>query len=121
MVNLDASTPQLKAVKNWLDAYFALDMDSVGPLVSKDFQYQALPETPDLPKESQERHIERYREMLAVMSKFGVRIRTSENRLRSHRLISLSQGHLSRSDRSTGESCRPRSSLYAEPSRYLRP
>jgi len=80
MVELDASTPQLKAVKDWIDAYCTLDMKNVEPLVSKNFQYQAFPETADLPKETKEKHIERFGGMLAAARKFEVRIQAYENR-----------------------------------------
>ena len=72
MVDFDASTPQLKAVKNWLDAYCTLDMKNVEPLISKSFQYEAFPETPYIPKETGGRHIERYKDMLSAASKFEV-------------------------------------------------
>jgi len=74
MVELDASTPQLKVVKNWIDAYCTLDMKNVETFISKNFQYQALPETADLPKETGGRHIERYRGLLVAASKLEVRI-----------------------------------------------
>ena len=35
MANFDASTPQLKVVKKWLDAYVTLDADKIGSAVSK--------------------------------------------------------------------------------------
>jgi len=72
MTDFDASTPQLKAVKNWLDAYCTLDMKNVEPLISKNFQYQAFPETPDIPKETGKIHIERYRDIFSAASKFEV-------------------------------------------------
>jgi hypothetical protein len=74
MVNFDASTPQLKVVKNWIDAYLTFDIKNVEPPISKNFQYQAFPETTDLPKETKENHIERYGEILAGTSKAEVRI-----------------------------------------------
>jgi hypothetical protein len=75
MVNPDVSTPQLKLVKDWIDAYLTLDMNNVEPYISKSFQYQAFPETADLSGESKEIHIERYNNMLAAASKLDVRIR----------------------------------------------
>jgi len=72
MADFDASTPQLKAVKNWLDAYCTLNMENVGSLISKNFQYQAFPETPEIPKETKKRHIERYKDMFSAANKFEV-------------------------------------------------
>ena len=74
MVDLDASTPQLKAAKDWVDAYCTLDMKNVEPRISKNFQFHTFPETTDIPKEAKGRHIERYREMLSAVSKLEVRI-----------------------------------------------
>ena len=78
MADFDASTPQLRAVKNWIDAYRTLDMKNVEPLISKDFQYQTLPDAIDLPKEETERHLERYRELFSALTKVEVRIQHGE-------------------------------------------
>jgi len=72
MANFGASTPQLKAVKNWLDAYCTLDMKNVGPLISKKLPISSIPRDPHIPKETGGKHIERYRDMLSVVSKFEV-------------------------------------------------
>ena len=48
MANIDASTPQLKVVKEWLDAITSLDVSKVVPLISKDFKYQSLPHVTEL-------------------------------------------------------------------------
>lgn len=122
MVNFDAS-PQLALVKKWLDAYFSLDVKNVEQYISRNFHYQAFPETTDtsIPEEAKEEHIDKYREILAAGSKFEVGIQALENRLQTHRLMTPPPlGHLPRSDRSTGESCHPRLSLYTEPSHRLK-
>ena len=71
MINFDAS-PQLALVKKWFDAYLSLDVKNVEPVISKEFQYQAFPETPEILEEKKEKHIEKYREILAAGSKFEV-------------------------------------------------
>ena len=73
MTNFDAS-PQLTLVKNWLDAYVSLDTKNIEPLVSKNYHYEAFPEASDVPKEAKERHLERFRGILAGTSKLEVRI-----------------------------------------------
>ena len=78
MVNFDASTPQLKVVKNWIDAYCTLDTKNIEPFISKNYEYQAFPEVADLPKEAKERHLERYGAMLAEASKLEVRTKHGE-------------------------------------------
>ena len=85
MVNFDAS-PQLKLVKNWLDAYLTLDIKNIEPFISKSFQYQAFPETTDIPTEEREKHIEKYKEVLSALSKIEVSIQGSEDRLQARRL-----------------------------------
>ena len=50
------------------------ELDRRLPFISKNFQYQALPETPNLPKETGGSHIERYRGLLVAASKLEVRI-----------------------------------------------
>ena len=78
MVDFDPSTPQLKAAKNWIDAYLSLDIKNVDPLISKNYEYQAFPEAANLPREAKERHLKRYGDMLAVASKWQVRIQHGE-------------------------------------------
>jgi len=52
MVDLDATTPQLKAVKKFLDAWMSLDMKEAGLVLSNGFQFESLPECTDLPKQT---------------------------------------------------------------------
>jgi len=72
MVDFDASTPQLRAVKNWLDAFITLDMKNVEPLLSKNFQYHPFPETADISKESGGKYLERFGGALSAASKAEV-------------------------------------------------
>jgi len=74
MADIDASTPQLKVVKRFLDAYVSLDIKKVDPLMSKDYQYQSLPESIDLPEEAKGGHIQRVGEILALVNKLEVHI-----------------------------------------------
>jgi hypothetical protein len=43
MASIDAPTPQLKAIKKWLDALTSLDISKVEPLISWTFKYQSFP------------------------------------------------------------------------------
>ena len=74
MPSLDVSTPQLKAVQRWIDAYKILDIDSVKPFILADFHSRKFPEIVNLPREAKEKHIERYRELLAAVENFEVGI-----------------------------------------------
>jgi len=48
MPNLDASSPQLKLVKNLFDAFTSFDLVNLACHLSKDFQYNALNGVADL-------------------------------------------------------------------------
>jgi len=73
MVDFDAS-PQLKAVKRWFDAYASLDINKVEPLIAKNYQYEALPESIGLSKEAKEEHFRRLKKQLSMLSEMEVRI-----------------------------------------------
>ena len=85
MTNFDAS-PQLILVKKLLDAYLTLDIKNIEPFVSKNFQYHPFPETTDISTEEKEKHIEKYKEIFAAVSKIEVSIPASEDRLQARRL-----------------------------------
>lgn len=70
--NFDATTPQLKAVKNLLEAYHTLDVSKVEPFVAKGFRFQTWPETEELPEEQKDGHIERYGQLFSLMSSADV-------------------------------------------------
>ena len=73
MVEFD--TPLSKAAKKLCDAYISLDMNNVEPLMSKNYQYEALPECTDLPKLTKEGHIQAWEGILSSANKVEVRIR----------------------------------------------
>jgi hypothetical protein len=58
MANLDASTPQLKAAKKWLDAYSSLDASNLEPPLSKHYKHESFPKSIN-PEETKEEHIQR--------------------------------------------------------------
>jgi hypothetical protein len=72
---VDFDTPQLKAVKNLLDAYISLDMNNVEPLLSKNYQYEPLPESTELSKLSREIHLQMWGEAFSSVNKLEVCIR----------------------------------------------
>ena len=73
MVNINATTPQLKLVKQWLEAYASRDIDKVAPVVSKDFKFQTFPKTADIPEEGKGAHLQRYRGILSALTNVEVR------------------------------------------------
>ena len=79
MADFDTSTPQLKAWKKLADAYLSLDMDSVEPHLSKNFEYEPLPESTDVPKQTKESHLQMWRKIYSSVNKHEVRIRHQSN------------------------------------------
>jgi hypothetical protein len=72
MDNFDANTPQLEVVKKWFDAIFALDVKNAALFLSKDYRYQAFPESPNLPSGAREQYIEKWNGILGGLTKFRV-------------------------------------------------
>jgi len=75
MANIDASTPQLKVVKEWLDAVTSLDISKVVPLISKNYKYQSLPHATELLKicdHPRGAHVPRLKGILALCTKAEV-------------------------------------------------
>jgi hypothetical protein len=70
---VDFDTPQLKAVKNLLDAYISLDINNVEPLMSKDFHYEPLPESTDYSKLTKELTYKVWGGVLSLLNKLEVR------------------------------------------------
>jgi hypothetical protein len=58
MPNLDASTPQLKLVKNLSDAFTSFDLGNLAGHLSKDFQYDAFNGVADLAELDKEGYAE---------------------------------------------------------------
>lgn len=74
MADLDATTPQLKALKNFLDAYRTLDIKNVGKFISKDYKFQTFPKIDALPDEATAQHFETYGPLLSLLTKLDVRL-----------------------------------------------
>ena len=74
MANFDTSTPQLKVTKRLLDAYVSADISNVEPLISKNFQYEPLPESTELSKQAKEGHVQKWGRILSSVKKLEVRI-----------------------------------------------
>lgn len=74
MTNLEATTPQLKVIKDYFDAFVALDIKNAEPYMSKDFKYQTFPKIPDLPDATKGDYSETYGTMLSLVTKIEVRI-----------------------------------------------
>jgi len=75
MANIDASTPQLKVVKEWVDAITSRDISKFIPLISKDFKYQSLPHATELLEicdQTRDAHLPWLKGLLALFTKAEV-------------------------------------------------
>lgn len=72
MVNIDATTPQLKVVKTWLEAYNTLNVDHVEPFISKNFVCKTFPKSSLTPDEGKARHLEKFAGIAAICAKTEV-------------------------------------------------
>lgn len=72
MANIDATTPQLRLVKDWVDAYLTLNLENVDRYISKNFTFQTFPKIAELPDETKGAHLEKYGELLSLFTKMEV-------------------------------------------------
>ena len=72
MVNINATTPQLKAAKAVLEAYSSLNLKSSELIFAKNFRYQTFPKTTDHHEETKEEHFQKYKGVLAPYAKMDV-------------------------------------------------
>ena len=82
-ININATTPQLKLVKKWMEGYHSLNMDNVESHVSKNYKYQSCF---DKAEEAKGEHSERYGKVLGSMTNLEVRA-PYENCFQARRLI----------------------------------
>lgn len=79
MPNINATTPQLKLVKDLVDAYFTLDINNIVPFISKNYTYQTFPKVPDLPLAPKGDHLDKFGRLLSLMKAMDVRIQHNSN------------------------------------------
>jgi hypothetical protein len=80
MANFDASTPQLEAVKKWVDGFTSLDISKVDQLVSRNFKFQSFPKTVDLPEQTKGAHLQWFGGLFALITKLEVGIQLARQR-----------------------------------------
>lgn len=92
MSDFNASTSQLKAVKNMIDAWSSFNLGKVNALVSKNYKYEAFNGVSELATVDNKGRAEMTKAVLSGLTKLDVstyiKYPTTENHLRSHRLIS---------------------------------
>lgn len=82
MSNISPTTPQLKLVRDWIDAYLSLDINNIQPHVSKNFQFQTFPKIANLPDETTGGYVEKFAPIFSLFSKVDVRTRRQKPILR---------------------------------------
>jgi hypothetical protein len=78
MANIPTTSPELKVVKNFFDAYISLDINNVEAHIAKDYKFETFPKIDHLPDESKKEHFERYGKLLTLIAKLEVRIHQYE-------------------------------------------
>jgi hypothetical protein len=81
MANFDASTPELKAIKKWIEAFSILDTNKMDTLLSRNFKYQSFPKSIDVPEQTKEGFIQWFGGTFSKMKVSIQRQRPSARRL----------------------------------------
>ena len=74
MSNINATTPQLKLVKNWIDGYLSRDIRNLQPYLSKNYKFQTFPKIAELPDEVMGEYVERYAPIFSSFNNLEVRV-----------------------------------------------
>jgi len=69
MVNINATTPQLKAAKSVVEAYGSRDLKGSGSIFAKNFKFQSFPQTADHREETKGQHFQNYGGVLSSYAK----------------------------------------------------
>lgn len=72
MATINPTTPQLKLVRQWVDALVDLDIERTAAVLSKDYKHQRLPKSAGHGEETKEEYITRLKGSLAAFTKFVV-------------------------------------------------
>jgi hypothetical protein len=74
VININATTPQLKLVKAWADGYHSLDMKNVEPHLSENYKYLMLPKSAGEPVLTKESYLQRHGATFPALTKVEVRV-----------------------------------------------
>ena len=74
MSNFNASTPQIKVIKNMIDAFSSLDLGKFNTLFSKDYQYEGFNGITDLAHADNATRIATSQTLLSGLTKSEVSI-----------------------------------------------
>ena len=73
MVNIDATTPQLKIIKEVADAIISRDVKKVETLISKDFAFKTFPKIAELPDLTKEEYLPKFEVVFGAFAEIDVR------------------------------------------------
>jgi hypothetical protein len=72
MTNINPTTPQLKALKDYADAIATRDLKNAEPLLAKDFTFTTSPKSADLPDLTREGFFQKFGALFALFAKVEV-------------------------------------------------
>jgi hypothetical protein len=72
MTNINPTTPQLKVLKDFVDALETRDIKNAEPLLSKDFTFTTSPKSADLPDLTREEYLQKFGALFAFFAKVEV-------------------------------------------------
>ena len=100
MSDFDASTPQLRVVKDMIDAFTFLNPSGLDTLFAKGYRYEAMYGAPGLTGLGNENHSGRIQRLLAEVSKLdvGTQQRRTVFNSTDRYIYPTPLGHLPRSD-----------------------
>ena len=78
MVNINATTPQLKAAKAVVEAYSSCDLSDSESLFSKDFKFQSFPKSTEHHEETKGQHFQNYGGVLSSYAKMEVSVQRAD-------------------------------------------
>ena len=73
MVNLEATTPQLKVLRQWADAHHSRDLHDAEPIFSKDFALKMFPKAAVFPDLTREEYLQKYSVAFSLFTNVDVR------------------------------------------------
>ena len=72
MINTDATTPQLTALKGLADALASGQVKNTEPLLSKDFTFRTFPKTAELPDLTKEAYLQKFGAAFGIFANIEV-------------------------------------------------
>ena len=72
MTNIDATTPQLKALKQVADAISSGNVQTIEPLLSKDYKFRTFPKKAELPDLAKEEYLQKFGVAFGAFAKIEV-------------------------------------------------